>query len=59
MHERLPAAEAWLHWWDGDPFRAAATELLTGGYRALGRDALAEIVEVHHANRDLRSVDVL
>ncbi|WP_238006873.1 DUF2228 domain-containing protein [Dactylosporangium sp. AC04546] len=48
-----------LHWWDGDPFRAAATELLTGAYRALGREALAEIVEVHHANRDLRSVDVL
>jgi hypothetical protein len=27
-------------------------------YRALGRDALAAIVEVHHAHRDLPSVDI-
>jgi hypothetical protein len=48
-----------LHWLDADEHRAAATELLTGAYRALGRDALADIVEAHHANRDLRSVEVL
>ncbi|GAA3455805.1 HPF1 family protein [Dactylosporangium matsuzakiense] len=47
-----------LHWLDADEYRAASTQLLTGAYRALGRDALAQIVEVHHANRDLRSVDV-
>nr|BFE61034.1 hypothetical protein GCM10020063_055600 [Dactylosporangium thailandense] len=48
-----------LHWLDADEYRAESTELLAGAYRALGRDALAEIVEVHHANRDLRSVEVL
>ncbi|WP_433061149.1 ADP-ribosylation family protein [Dactylosporangium sp. CS-033363] len=48
-----------LHWLDADEYRAESTELLTGAYRALGRDALAEIIEVHHAHRDLRSVEVL
>ncbi|GIJ50304.1 hypothetical protein Val02_71900 [Virgisporangium aliadipatigenens] len=48
-----------LHWCDVDAFRHEALELLTGAYRALGRDALASIVEVHYANRDLRSVNVL
>ncbi|WP_432993308.1 ADP-ribosylation family protein [Dactylosporangium sp. CA-233914] len=48
-----------LHWLDDDRYRAEATELLTGAYRALGRDALADIIAVHHAHRDLRSVDVL
>ncbi|GIG02989.1 ADP-ribosylation family protein [Catellatospora citrea] len=48
-----------LHWMDSDAFRADALRLLTGAYRALGRDALAEIAAVHHAHRDLRSVAVL
>ncbi|WP_344620460.1 hypothetical protein [Dactylosporangium salmoneum] len=48
-----------LHWLDSDEHRADATRLLTGAYRAPGRDALAGIVEVHHAHRDLPSVDVL
>ncbi|MEV0567114.1 hypothetical protein [Dactylosporangium sp. NPDC050588] len=39
--------------------RREAVELLAGAYRALGRDALAGIAEVHAANRDLPSVDVL
>jgi hypothetical protein len=48
-----------LHWLDRDEYRAASHQLLAGAYRALGRDALAAIVEVHIAHRDLRSVDVL
>lgn len=48
-----------LHWCDGDDYRQEALELLTGAYRALGREALAEIAEVHYAHRDLRSVNVL
>jgi hypothetical protein len=48
-----------LHWCDHDDHNGTALALLTGAYRALGRDALAEIVEVHHAHRDLRSVTVL
>lgn len=47
-----------LHWADEDAHRAACTELLVGAYEALGRGALARIVEVHHAHRDLASVDV-
>ncbi|MFO0551443.1 MAG: ankyrin repeat domain-containing protein [Polyangiaceae bacterium] len=47
-----------LHWTDVDRYRAASTELLVGGYRALGREALARVVEVHHANRDMPTVDV-
>ncbi|MBO3739329.1 ADP-ribosylation family protein [Actinoplanes flavus] len=48
-----------LHWLDRDEYREAGLALLTGAYRALGRDALAEIAEVHAAHRDLRSVQVL
>lgn len=40
-------------------YRADAVRLLTGAYRALGRDAPAGIAEVHAAHRDLPSVDVL
>lgn len=46
-----------LHWLDADEHRAACTELLVGAYRALGRDALAGVVEAHHAARDVPSVD--
>ena len=53
------AVGAELHWLDRDPYRTQSRDLLVGAYRALGRDALAEIAEVHIANRDLRSVDVL
>lgn len=48
-----------LHWLDADDYRADSLRLLAGAYRALGRDALAEIAEVHHAHRDLSSVAVL
>lgn len=50
-----------LHWRsDGDPAREeAARDLLVRAYRALGRDALAEIAEVHHAARGLASAAVL
>ena len=47
-----------LHWFDLDDYRDASLELLAGAYRTLGRNALAGIVEVHHAHRDLRSVAV-
>jgi hypothetical protein len=47
-----------LHWQDSDDWREVCTELLVGGFRALGRDAIAEIVRVHHAHRDLASVGV-
>ncbi|HEU4539176.1 MAG TPA: ADP-ribosylation family protein [Polyangiaceae bacterium] len=47
-----------LHWLDADEFRAESLELMTRAYRALGRDTLAAIAEVHHAHRDLPSVDV-
>lgn len=46
-----------LHWFDADETRDACTELLTGAYRALGRDALAGVVEAHHGARDMRTVD--
>lgn len=48
-----------LHWFDAEDYRADALRLMTAAYRALGRDALAEIATVHHAHRDLRSVAVL
>jgi hypothetical protein len=48
-----------LHWTDLDQYRQASHDLLAGAYRALGRDALAGIAEVHVAHRDLRSVGVL
>jgi hypothetical protein len=48
-----------LHWEDLEQYRRASRDLLAGAYRALGRDALAGIVEVHVAHRNLRSVSVL
>ncbi|GAA1596024.1 ADP-ribosylation family protein [Actinoplanes couchii] len=48
-----------LHWFDHDDYREAGVELLVGGYRAVGRDALAEIAAVHAAHRDLPWVQVL
>ena len=48
-----------LHWMNGDDLARDALDLLTGAYRTLGRGALADIVEVHHRHRDLRSVEVL
>jgi hypothetical protein len=48
-----------LHWLDADQYRHHSRDLLVGAYRALGRDALAEIVEVHTDHRDLRNVDIL
>ncbi len=47
-----------LHWFDEDEWRAEGLELLVRAYRALGRDALAEIAIVHHRHRDLGSVGV-
>jgi hypothetical protein len=47
-----------LHHADRDATREDCTRLLIGAYRALGREALAEIARVHHAHRDLRSVAV-
>lgn len=47
-----------LHHGDRDSQREACTRLLVNGYRALGRDALAEIARVHHATRNLSSVSV-
>ncbi|WP_437290532.1 ADP-ribosylation family protein [Sorangium sp. So ce406] len=47
-----------LHWADPDEFRADALALMTRGYRMLGREALAAIAEVHHANRDLAHVGI-
>ena len=44
-----------LHFLDRD--REQARDLLVAGYRALGRDALAEIVIAHDRHRDLASVD--
>ncbi|MEV0902142.1 hypothetical protein [Actinoplanes sp. NPDC049802] len=46
-------------WGVTDYFRDGGIDLLTRAYRALVRDALAEIAEVHAAHRDLRSVQVL
>ncbi|KHD73962.1 hypothetical protein MB27_31580 [Actinoplanes utahensis] len=48
-----------LHWLDQDEYRQDGSDLLVGAYRALGRDALAEIATVHAARRDLASVQVL
>ncbi|MDI6104752.1 DUF2228 domain-containing protein [Actinoplanes sp. NEAU-A12] len=48
-----------LHWLDSDDHRQAGLDLLVGAYRALGRDAFAEIASLHAACRDLRSVEVL
>lgn len=50
-----------LHWLSArNPARElAARDLLVRAYRALGREALAEIAELHQANRQLGSVAVL
>ena len=48
-----------LHWSYLDQYRQVSRDLLAGAYRALGRDALAGIVEVHVTYRGLRSVSVL
>jgi hypothetical protein len=47
-----------LHWFDGDEHREAAVELLADAYVAAGRRQLAEVLRVHHAHRDLRSVGI-
>ena len=47
-----------LHWLDKDEWRAECTDLLVRAYEALGRHALADIVRLHHAHRDLTSVGV-
>lgn len=46
-----------LHFFDRDEHREACTWLLVDAYRALGRDALAEVVRAHHGARDMRTVD--
>ncbi|GIJ57199.1 ADP-ribosylation family protein [Virgisporangium aurantiacum] len=48
-----------LHWLAGDEDREVARRLRADGYRLLGRDAIAEIVEVHAANSGLRDVGIL
>lgn len=48
-----------LHWLDLDDYRDIGLRLLVGSYRALQRDALADIATTHSASRDLRSVRVL
>jgi hypothetical protein len=47
-----------LHRFDGDDTREACSRLLVGAYEALGRHALAEIVQVHDAHRDMPLVGV-
>lgn len=47
-----------LHWFDADDYREVGLQLLVDAYRALGRDALAEIAMVHDANLQLGSVSV-
>jgi hypothetical protein len=47
-----------LHWFDAPAYRDDARSLLCAAYRALGRDALGEITEVHYAHRDLPMVGV-
>lgn len=44
---------------DGERKQAYAYELLKDAYDALGREALRRVLEVHHAHRDLPSVDIL
>lgn len=53
------AVGAELHWLGDDEHRDDARRLRADGYRRLGRDAIAGIVEVHAANAALRSVEVL
>jgi hypothetical protein len=47
-----------LHWLDSDLYRAVSEELLVAAYEALGRRALADVLRVHVANRDLPMVTV-
>lgn len=44
--------------WLGAMLQEEAVQLLEAGYGALGRDALGAIARLHHAHRDLASVDV-
>jgi hypothetical protein len=48
-----------LHWLAADEYREVARRLRADGYRLLGRDAIAEIVEVHAANASLPDVGIL
>jgi hypothetical protein len=48
-----------LQWLDQDEYRRQGLDLLTGAYRMLGRDALADIAEIHAEHRDLSSVEIL
>lgn len=48
-----------MHWRDRPEWQDTARDLLESGYRAAGRDALAEIVRVHYIHRDLPDVGVL
>ncbi|MEZ4240160.1 MAG: hypothetical protein R3F59_29210 [Myxococcota bacterium] len=48
-----------LHWEDDDDTRDAAGALLGEAWRALGWDALAEILALHVRHRDLPNVGVL
>lgn len=48
-----------LRWLDRDEYRRQGLDLLTGAYRMLGRDALADLTRVHAEHRDLSSVEVL
>ncbi len=47
-----------LHWADRRELRADALDLLVRAYRMLGREALAQIAEVHHCHRDIPWVAV-
>jgi histone PARylation factor 1-like protein len=48
-----------LHWADHDEYRQQSRELLIGAYRALNRPAMAKIIDIHTAHRDLASVQIL
>jgi hypothetical protein len=48
-----------LYQCDREEQRDLALDLLTAAYRALGRDALADLAVVHQANRDLANTDIL
>ncbi|GAB3828663.1 ADP-ribosylation family protein [Dactylosporangium cerinum] len=48
-----------LHWLARDEDREVARRLRADGYRLLGRDAIAGIVDAHAANAALPTVDVL
>lgn len=48
-----------LHWLDRDEYRRQGLDMLVGAYRELGRNALADIAEIHAKHRDLSSVEIL